>query len=105
LVAFGFSAETSVRLSLAVFAATNIINFIPASPGAIGLFEYGAILGLGGLGIPQSTALAAGLLLHMIQYMALLPLGAVLYIAAAHGKLREAVGEKWHGKHHKGTKQ
>ncbi|AFM43026.1 putative integral membrane protein [Desulfosporosinus acidiphilus SJ4] len=86
LVAFGFSWSASVRMSLAVFAATNIINFIPATPGAIGLFEYGTILGLGGLGIDQTTALSASLLLHLIQYAALLPLGGFLYIAALHGQ-------------------
>ncbi len=80
LVSFGFNAAHAIRMSLAVFASTNIINFIPASPGAIGLFEYGTILGLDGLGINASTALSSGLFLHVIQYISLLPLGAVLYI-------------------------
>ena len=85
-------------MSLAVFAATNIINFIPASPGAIGLFEYGVILGLGGLGIARDTALAVALLLHMIQYAALLPMGAVLYFQALHGKYGKALKEEWRKK-------
>lgn len=96
LVAFGFHVAESMRMSLAVFAATNIINFIPASPGAIGLFEYGTILGLGGLGVPQPTALSAGLLLHLIQYIALLPMGSVLYIMALHGKYGKALRDIWH---------
>lgn len=96
LVAFGFHMAESMRMSLAVFAATNIINFIPASPGAIGLFEYGTILGLGGLGISQTTSLSAGLLLHLIQYIALLPMGAVLYIMALHGKYGEALRNMRH---------
>ena len=95
LVAFGFPWVGSIRMSLAVFAATNIINFIPASPGAIGLFEYGTILGLGGLGIDATTALSASLLLHLIQYAALLPLGGYLYIKSLHG-YREALGKMWH---------
>lgn len=95
LVAFGFHWIQSVNMSLAVFAATNIINFIPASPGAIGLFEYGTILGLGGLGIDQSTALSAGLMLHLIQYISLLPLGTVLYAIAIHGKYGVALKKIW----------
>lgn len=96
LVAFGFQTLPSIRLSLAVFSATNIINFIPASPGAIGLFEYGTILGLGGLGIDQTTALSASLLLHLIQYAALLPLGLFLYFKALHGQYGDAIRNMWH---------
>ncbi|WP_088188491.1 lysylphosphatidylglycerol synthase domain-containing protein [Desulfosporosinus sp. FKA] len=94
LVAFGFSWGASIRMSLAVFAATNIINFIPATPGAIGLFEYGTILGLGGLGIDQTTALSASLLLHLIQYAALLPLGIFLYIVALRGQYGAALNRR-----------
>jgi hypothetical protein len=80
LLSFGFKAVESIRMSLAVFAATNIINFVPASPGGIGLFEYAVVLGLGGLGVQTMAAKSAGLLLHLIQYAALLPLGTVLYL-------------------------
>lgn len=96
LAAFGFNVLTSMKMALAVFASTNIINFIPASPGAIGLFEYGTILALGGLGIDQTSALAAGLLLHLIQYVALLPMGIVLCITAFHGKYGETLRNELH---------
>ena len=104
LVAFGFPWVACIRMSLAVFAATNIINFIPATPGAIGLFEYGTILGLGGLGIDSTTALSASLLLHLIQYAALLPLGGYLYIKSLHGQYGEAFGNMWHTNRQKDTK-
>jgi len=104
LVAFGFEEVTSMRMSLAVFAATNIINFIPATPGAIGLFEYGTVLGLGGLGIDQPTALSASLLLHLIQYAALLPLGTFLYFKALHGQYGEALRNIWRTNRQKDTK-
>jgi uncharacterized protein (TIRG00374 family) len=100
LMAFGFYAMESMRMSLAVFAATNIINFIPASPGAIGLFEYGTILALGGLGIEQTTAFSVSLLLHLIQYVALLPMGAVLYMIALHGKYGETIRHLWRKNRH-----
>jgi uncharacterized membrane protein YbhN (UPF0104 family) len=104
LVAFGFPWMASIRMSLAVFAATNIINFIPATPGAIGLFEYGTILGLGGLGIDPTTALSVSLLLHLIQYAALLPLGIFLYIKSLHGQYGEVLSKKWHTNRQKDTK-
>ncbi|GEB76860.1 lysylphosphatidylglycerol synthase domain-containing protein [Sporolactobacillus inulinus] len=91
LAAFGYSWHQSLRLSLAVFATTNFVGFIPASPGAVGLFEYGVIVALVGLGIQQNAALSAGLLLHVIQYAALLPLGFVLFILALRGKYGKAV--------------
>ena len=98
LIAFGFGTVASIRMSLAVFAATNVINFIPATPGAVGLFEYGTILGLGGLGIDRGTALSASLLLHLIQYIALLPLGVFLYMKALHGRYGEALKHIWRKK-------
>lgn len=98
LIAFGFGWGTSLRMSLAVFATTNLIGFIPASPGSVGLFEYGVIIGLAGLGIQQSAALSAGLLLHFIQYAALLPLGVVLSILALHEKYEKVIKEKLHQK-------
>ncbi|MCB8817688.1 lysylphosphatidylglycerol synthase domain-containing protein [Desulfosporosinus shakirovi] len=104
LVAFGFPWVASIRLSLAVFAATNIINFIPATPGAIGLFQYGTILALGGLGIDPTTALSASLLLHLIQYAALLPLGGYLYLRSLHGEYGEALGNLWHRNRQKDRK-
>jgi len=104
LVAFGFPWVASIRLSLAVFAATNIINFIPATPGAIGLFEYGTILGLGGLGVDPTMALSASLLLHLIQYAALLPLGGYLYIKSLDGQYGEMLRNKLQPKRQKNMK-
>ncbi|MET1249006.1 lysylphosphatidylglycerol synthase domain-containing protein [Sporolactobacillus sp. STCC-11] len=98
LIAFGFNWVTSLRMSLAVFATTNLVGFIPASPGSVGLFEYGVIIGLAGLGIQQSAALPAGLLLHFTQYAALLPLGVVLSILAFYGKYGKVIKRKLHQK-------
>ncbi|WP_100489166.1 lysylphosphatidylglycerol synthase domain-containing protein [Sporolactobacillus pectinivorans] len=91
LAACGFGIGASFRMSLAVFAATNLVGLVPSSPGAIGLFEDGVIIGLAGLGILQSEALTAGLLLHLIQYAALVPLGIILFIVALRGDYKEAI--------------
>lgn len=81
LAAFGFSFTRSIRLTLAAFAGMNLIMLIPSSPGGIGLFEYSVIVGLSGLGIPMDTAKLAGILLHLIQFAALLPMGLILYLS------------------------
>ncbi len=95
LAAFGFRPFEAVRMSFAVFVTTNIINLIPASPGGIGLFEYGTVIGLAGFGVDKSVAMSASLLLHLIQYLALLPLGIVLYVRAMHGKYAESIRSMW----------
>lgn len=95
LVAFGFGPVESIKMALAVFVATNIVNLVPASPGAIGLFEYGTIVALVGFGIDKNVALSASLLLHLIQYLALMPLGGFLYVKVMRGKYAEAVKEAW----------
>ncbi|HEX3027332.1 MAG TPA: lysylphosphatidylglycerol synthase transmembrane domain-containing protein [Clostridia bacterium] len=94
LLSLGYPALESARMSLAVFTATNIVSFIPASPGGIGLFEYGVILGLGGLGVKPAPALSIGLMIHLMQYAALVPLGAVLYVTAIGGKFRKSFGAR-----------
>jgi glycosyltransferase 2 family protein len=92
LIAIGYGELlTAARMSLAVFAATNIINFIPASPGSLGLFEYATVLAMSVFHVDQSHAFAASLLLHLIQYAALMPLGIALYFTAVHGKYKEQV--------------
>lgn len=79
-VAFGYGPLRSIILTFGAFAGMNIACLIPSSPGNLGIFEYSVIVGLAGLGISEIPAKTAGLLLHLIQYAALLPLGAVLYI-------------------------
>lgn len=102
MLALGSSFMESIQMALAVFTATNLINFIPASPGAIGLFEYATVMGLGGLEVEKTRALSIGLVQHMIQYAALLPLGVFLYIMALKGKLGSALREMWKLKRRKG---
>ena len=95
LAAFGFHLYDAVKMSFTVFVTTNIVNLIPASPGGIGLFEYGTVVGLAGFGVDNSVALSASLLLHLIQYLALIPLGGFFYVKAIHGKYGEAIKNAW----------
>lgn len=91
LVACGFHWLPSFRMSFAVFAAANIVNLIPSSPGAVGLFEYGVMIGLAELGVQQSTAFSTGVVLHLFQYSAFLPMGIVLFVMAVSGKYGKTI--------------
>ena len=99
LMAYGYNASQSVLMSFAIFASTNIVMLIPSTPGGIGLFEYGVVLGLEGFGITKFPAKEVGMLLHLIQYAALLPLGAWLYlygIRRGHGDRHAAKPHRFH---------
>jgi uncharacterized membrane protein YbhN (UPF0104 family) len=79
-LSFGYTPLRSVTLTLGAFAGMNIAGIIPSSPGNIGIFELSVIAGLSGLGISEVPAKTAGLILHLIQYAALIPIGVVLYL-------------------------
>lgn len=82
--AIGYNAADSLQYTLGAYVGMNLIMFLPSSPGGIGLFEYSIILGLTGLGMARIPAEFAALMLHAIQYAALLPVGAVMYLSFLH---------------------
>ena len=53
----------------AVFVISSLGMAMPSSPGALGVFEAAVVFSLGLFGIERSQALAAGLVLHMVQYI------------------------------------
>ncbi|WCK54974.1 lysylphosphatidylglycerol synthase transmembrane domain-containing protein [Aneurinibacillus sp. Ricciae_BoGa-3] len=66
--------------SLVVIVLTNMIMLIPAAPGGIGVFQYAATYALSLFHVvPLHMALLA-VLLHLIQYAALLPLSIYYFI-------------------------
>lgn len=81
LLALQFDPASAMRMAFAVFATTNIVAFIPSSPGGIGVFEYAVVLSLGFFGVSREPALAAAFLLHLVQYAALLPMGACAWFS------------------------
>lgn len=53
----------------AVFVISSLGMAMPSSPGALGVFEAAVVFSLGLFGMDRSQALAAGLVLHMVQYI------------------------------------
>lgn len=79
-----FSIESNIMKilswALIIMVTSNLTMLVPISPGAIGIFEYGVIYALLQTGTEVSLATAAAVLIHIIQYLAQLPLGIILYI-------------------------
>lgn len=76
----------------AVFVISSLGMAMPSSPGALGVFEAAVVFSLGLFGVGQTQALAAGLMLHMVQYIPVTVAG--LLILAKSGlslrKIRES---------------
>jgi uncharacterized membrane protein YbhN (UPF0104 family) len=53
----------------AVFVISALGMAMPSSPGALGVFEAAVVFSLGLFGVDRPQALAAGLVLHMVQYI------------------------------------
>ena len=64
LVAFGLPA--SALIALFVLAVLQGGVAVPSTPGKIGVFHYLSVLALSVFGVPAATALAYGLMLHVL---------------------------------------
>ena len=50
---------------------------LPSSPGFVGTFQYFCIIGLSLFGVPKDLALGYSVVLHISQYIAIVPIGLV----------------------------
>jgi uncharacterized membrane protein YbhN (UPF0104 family) len=64
--------------ALLVLFTLNLAIALPSTPGQVGALEVGAVVGLKILGIPESPAVAFGVLYHAIQVIPLLAVGLIL---------------------------
>lgn len=64
--------------ALAVFTLSALGMAVPSTPGAFGVFEAAVVFALSLFGIGKGEALAAGLVLHMIQYIPVTVVGALI---------------------------
>ncbi len=82
LLSVGVASAKVLPIALTVLIMTNLAVLLPAVPGGIGVFEYACIYSLGLFGISGIQAAVSAILLHLIQYMALLPLGLYFCITS-----------------------
>lgn len=73
---------------LVAFVISSLGMAVPSSPGGVGVYEAAIIFALGLYGIDKEEALAAGLVLHMIQLIPTTVIG-VLVMSLSGIKLRQ----------------
>lgn len=71
-----FGLGLPVQAGLLVLLAVQAGSVPPSVPGKIGVFEYAVILALSAYAVPQGTALAYAVMLHLVAYLPKIVLGA-----------------------------
>jgi hypothetical protein len=74
----GLSGDDVLLAGLLVVIATNLAMVLPSSPAALGVFEAATVVALGAFGIDDSLALSYALVLHALNLLPYLVVGAVL---------------------------
>jgi uncharacterized protein (TIRG00374 family) len=74
----GLSTEDVLLAGLLVVIATSLAMILPSSPAALGVFEAAVVVALGAFGIDDSEALSYALVLHALNVLPYLLLGALV---------------------------
>ncbi len=80
LVASAFNLEASYLTMLLVVGVVNLAGLIPASPGQFGVFETFVSVVLVSAGIPQVTALAYAVTVHMVIWLPVTVVGLIFLL-------------------------
>lgn len=84
-VLLSFHLHLSPLAGLLTVVAINLALILPSSPAAVGVFEAATLVALSAYGVPTSKALPAALVLHLLNLVPYLVVGAVV----VHGASRE----------------
>ena len=91
LLMIGFHLGLSPLAGLLVTIATALSFVLPSSPGAVGVFEAAALVGLKAYGIEKADALSFALVLHAVNFFPYVLAGLlVMQIEAARSRRRAA---------------
>lgn len=69
-----------MKIAVPVIIFTNLAMLIPATPGSIGIFEYMVVLAFRANSLTPENGVIAGIILHLIQYLSLLPIAGIIYL-------------------------
>ena len=78
-----FHLDIPIVAGILVTVAINLSLVLPSSPAALGVFEAATIVALRAFDIPQADALSYALVLHLLNLVPFLVIGAVLLGPAA----------------------
>jgi glycosyltransferase 2 family protein len=77
-VSFAFHLHLPFACGVLVVVAVGLGMILPSPPGAIGVFEGAALIALKAYGVPHSEALPYALVLHAVNFVPFILLGAAL---------------------------
>lgn len=70
---------TALKIAASVIVFINLAILIPSTPGQLGIFELSVMLSFLAAGLTPEQGVVAGLLLHLVYYICLLPATGVVY--------------------------
>jgi glycosyltransferase 2 family protein len=73
-----FALDLPLTSAILVTVAINLSLVLPSSPAALGVFEAATIIALRAFDVPQADALSYALVLHLLNLVPFLVIGAVL---------------------------
>jgi hypothetical protein len=78
LVTLAFHMHLAFSCGVLVAVAVGLGMIIPSAPAAVGVFETAALIALVAYGVPHSTALSYAVVLHVVNFVPYLVVGALL---------------------------
>ncbi|MEA2194722.1 MAG: glycosyltransferase 2 family protein [Solirubrobacteraceae bacterium] len=78
-----FHLDLPLAAAILVTVAINLSLVLPSSPAALGVFEAATIIALNAFDVPQADALSYALVLHLLNLVPFLLIGALLLGPAA----------------------
>ncbi len=78
LLGLGFDLDIPPSAGLLVVITVNLTLILPSAPGGLGLFEAATVVALHAYGVDQSEALSYGLVLHALNFVPFVAIGAII---------------------------
>ena len=78
LVSLSFNLNVPFACGVLVAAAIGLGMILPSPPAAVGVFEGAALIALEAYGVPHSSALPYAVVLHLVNFVPFVVVGAVL---------------------------
>jgi uncharacterized protein (TIRG00374 family) len=78
ILTMGFHLDLPLVAGLLVTVAINLSLVLPSSPAALGVFEAATVIALRAFDVPQAEALSYALVLHLLNLVPFLLIGAAL---------------------------
>ena len=78
ILTYAFALDVTLAAGMLVTVAINLSLVLPSSPAALGVFEAATVVALRAFDVPQAEALSYALVLHLLNLLPFLVIGAVL---------------------------